>query len=68
MKLKVLKTDENREFPGAQILTMGETDLYQFIRLKNQLVAAVRNFTKEENLPSVQVKKTSKRHGGATQT
>ena len=32
----------------------------QFIRLRNQLVVAVRDFSKEENLPPVQVKLLAK--------
>ena len=51
VKLKVFKKDENKKFWLAQNLTMGETDFNQFIRLTNQLVAAVRDFSKEENLP-----------------
>ena len=39
---------------------MGETDFNQFIRLKNQLVVAFRDFSKEENLPAVQVKLLAK--------
>ena len=35
---------------------MVEADFKQFIQLRNQLVAAVRNFSKEENLPPVRVK------------
>ena len=35
---------------------MGEADFYQFNRLRNQLVVAVRDFSREENLPPVQVK------------
>ena len=34
---------------------MGEADFNQFIRLRNQLVVAVRDFSKEEHLPPVQV-------------
>ena len=56
VKLKVFKRDANKQFRLAQNLTMGEADLNQFIRLTNQLVVAVRNFSKEENLPPVQVK------------
>ena len=48
--------DENKKFRPAQNLTMGEADFNQFIRLRNQLVVAVRDFSKEENLPPVQVK------------
>ena len=39
---------------------MGEADFIQFIRLKNQLVVAVRDFSKDENLPPVQVKLLAK--------
>ena len=56
MKLKVFKRDENKQFRLAQNLTMGEADFNQFIRLRNQLVVAVRDFSEEENLPHVQVK------------
>ena len=51
VKLKVFKKDENKEFRLAQNLTMVEADFKQFIRLRNQLVVAVRDFNKEENLP-----------------
>ena len=39
---------------------MGEADFIQFIRLRNQLVVAVRDFIKEGNLPPVQVKLLAK--------
>ena len=39
---------------------MGEADFNQFIGLRNQLVVAVRDFSKEENLPQVQVKLLAK--------
>ena len=39
---------------------MGWADFSQFIRLKSQLVVAVRDFSKEENLPPVQVKLLAK--------
>ena len=35
---------------------MGETDFNQFIRLRYQLVVAVRDFSKQEKLPPVQMK------------
>ena len=60
VKLKVFKKDENKGFRLAQNLTMGEADFNQFIRLRNQLVVAVRDFNKEENLPPVQVKLLAK--------
>ena len=60
VKLKVFKRDENKQFRLAQNLTMGEADFNQFIRLRNQLGIAVRDFSKEENLPPVQVKLLAK--------
>ena len=60
VELKVFKGDENKQFRLAQNLTMGEADFIQFVRLRNQLVVAVRDFSKEENLPSVQVKLLAK--------
>ena len=44
----------------AQNLTMGDADFIQFIRLRNHLVVTVRDFSKEENLPTVQVKLLAK--------
>ena len=49
-KLKVFKKDGNKEFRLVQNLTMGEADLNQFIRLRNQLVNAAENFAREGNL------------------
>ena len=60
VKLKVFKKDENKHFRLAQNLTMREADFNQFIRLKNQLVVAVSDFSKEENSPPVQVKLLAK--------
>ena len=60
VKLKVFKRDENKQFRLAQNLTMGEAEFNQFIRLRNQLVVAVRDFSKEENLTPVQVKLLAK--------
>ena len=56
VKLKVFKRDENKQFRPARNLTMGEADFNQFIRLRNQLVVAVRDFSKEENPPPLQMK------------
>ena len=58
--LKVFKKDENKEFRLVQNLTMGETDFNQFIRLRKQLVVAVRDFSKEENLAPAQVELLAK--------
>ena len=60
VKLKVFKRDENKQFRLAQNLTMGEADFNQCIRLKKQLVVAVRDFSKRENLPPVQAKLLAK--------
>ena len=60
MKRKVFKRDENKQFRLAQNLTRGEAGFNQFIRLRNQLVVAVRDFSKEANLPPVQVKLLAK--------
>ncbi len=60
VKLKVFKKDENKQFRLAQNLTMREADFNQFIRLRHQLVVAVRECSKEEILPPVQVKLLAK--------
>ena len=60
LKLKLFKKDENKDFWSAQTLRMGEVHFNQFIWLSNQLVVAVRDFSKEENLPPVQVKLLAK--------
>ena len=54
IKLKVFKReDKNAEFRLRQNLSMGEADFNQFIRQRNQLVAAADNFLKEQNLSAV---------------
>ena len=60
VKLKVFKKDEIKQFRLAQNLTMGKADFNQSIWLGNQLVLAVRDLIKEENLPPVQVKLLAK--------
>ena len=60
VKLKVFKKDENKQFRLAKNLTKAEADFNQFIRLRSQLIVAVRDFSKEENLPLVQVKLLAK--------
>ena len=50
----------NKEFQLAQNFTMRQSDFSQFFRLKNQLVAGVRDLSKEENLTPVQVKLLAK--------
>ena len=53
VKLKLFKKDDNKEFRLVQNRTMGEADFNQFMRLRNQLVKAAENFTREENLKPV---------------
>ena len=54
IKLKVFKReDKNAEFRLRQNLSIGEADFNQFIRQRNQLVAAADNFLREENLSPV---------------
>ena len=60
VKHKVFKRDENKHIRLAQNLTMEEADFHHFIRLRHQLVVAVRDFSKQENLPLVQVKQLAK--------
>ena len=56
VKLTVFKKDENKQSRLAENLTKGEAECNQCIRLRNQLVVAVRGFSKQDNLPPVQVK------------
>ena len=60
VKLKVFRKDDKKEFRLVQNLTMGEADFNQFMRLRNQLVNAADNFTREENLTPVQIPTLSK--------
>ena len=51
IKLKVFKReDKNVEFRLRQNLSMGEADLSQFVRQRNQLVVAADNFLIEQKL------------------
>ena len=56
VKPKMFKRVDTKHFRLAQNLTMGEADFIQFMLLRNQLVVAVRDFSKDENLPPGQVK------------
>ena len=60
VKLKVLRKDDKKEFRRVQNLTMGEADFNQFMRLRNQLVNAAKNFAREENLTPVPIPTMSK--------
>ena len=54
LKLRVFKReDKNAELRLRQNLSMGEVDLNQFIRQRNQLVVAADNFLKEQSLSPV---------------
>ena len=55
VKLKVFRKDDKKDFRLVQNLTMGEADFNQFMRLRNQLVNAAKNFAREENLTPVLV-------------
>ena len=48
--LKSSKEDDNKEFRLVQNLTVGEPDFDQFMRLRNQLVIATKNFAREQKL------------------
>ena len=60
VKLKVCKKDDNIEFRLVQNFTVGEAELNQFKRLRNQLVNAAENFAGEENLNPVLIPTMSK--------
>ena len=62
VKLKVLKKDDNKEFPLVQSFTMGEAECNRFIRLRNQLVNAAENFGREKFDPSADTYNVQ-RHG-----
>ena len=55
VKLKVFRKDDRKEFRLVQNITMGEADFNQFMRLRNQLVNAAKNFAREENLTPVPI-------------
>ena len=64
--------DENKEFRLTQNLATGEADIIQFIRLRYQLVVAVRHFSRKEKLPRMQVnllaKDMNEQHRNCAQT
>ena len=53
VKLSVFRKGDQKEFRLVQILTMGEADFYQFMRLRNQLVNAAEKIAREENFTPV---------------
>ena len=60
VELKVFKEDDNKLFRLVQKRTMGEIDFKQFMRLRNQLVNAAKNFAGEENSAPVLIPSMSK--------
>ena len=60
VKLKVFRKDDKKEFRLVQNLTMGEADFNPFMRLRNQLVNAAKNFARDENLNPVLIPTMSK--------
>ena len=59
-KLKVFKKDDNKDFRLVQNLTVGEEDVNQFMRLRNQLAITAENFGGVENLSPVLIPTLSK--------
>ena len=60
VKLKTFKKGDNKEFQLVQILTTGEAECNQFMRLRHQLVIAVEKLASDENLSPEPIPKTSK--------
>ena len=60
VKLKVFKKDDNKEFRLLLNHTMGEADINQFMRLRNELVNAAETFAKEQNLTPIPIPTMSK--------
>ena len=60
VKLNVFIKDDNKEFRLVHNLTMGEADLNQFMRWRNQLVIAAEIFATEEILTPVLIPTMSK--------
>ena len=56
VKLEVFKKVEDKEFRLTQNLTKREADFIRFIRLRDQLAVAGRDFSKEKDLLPVPVK------------
>ena len=59
-KTQGIQEDDKKEFRLVQNLTMGEAAVNQFMRLKSQLVNALENFAREENLTPVLIPTMSK--------
>ena len=50
---KIFKKAIANEFKRYQCVSLGQYDFKQFLRLRDQLIVAADNFTKEENLPNI---------------
>ena len=60
IKNSKISRNDNKEFRLAKDLTLGEADFNQFMRLRNQLINAAKNFTREENLTPLLISTMSK--------
>ena len=60
VKFKVISKADKKASRLVQNLTTGEADFKQFLRLRNQLVNAAENFSREENLTPVLIPIMSK--------
>ena len=60
VKFKVFKKDDNRDYRLVQNLTMRESIVNQFLRLRSQQVIATDNFGGEQILPYIQLPAISK--------
>ena len=52
---KSFKKDIANEFKRYQCVSLEQYDFKQFLRLRNQLTVAADNFTKEDNLPYINI-------------
>ena len=53
VQFKVFKKYIANEFKQYQCVSLGQCHFKEFLRLRNQLIVAADNFTKEENLPYI---------------
>ena len=60
VKHKLFKKDDSKDIRLAQNITMGETELNQFMQLRNQMVIAAEKFVSEENFSPLLIPTMSK--------
>ena len=53
VKLKVFQKDDNKDFHRVLNVTMGEADFNKLKQFRNQLIIAVKNFARAENVSPV---------------